>query len=133
MKLALAAGIYHDRLNDAEAGKVADEKRITLANSIEKEARRLNKLTSTFLDFASLRSGRVPLKLMTFSPRLLLKVFEVSEIKASEKSIQIHLEAPDNLPKITADREKLKQVLLNLLGNAVKYNRENGKVWLRFG
>lgn len=112
--------------------KVADEKCITLANSIEKEARRLNKLTSTFLDFASLESGRVPLKLMTFSPRLLLKeCLKLIEIKASEKSIQIHLEAPDNLPKITADREKLKQVLLNLLGNAVKYNRENGKVWLR--
>jgi signal transduction histidine kinase len=48
--------------------------------------------------------------------------------KAQETSIQIRVDIPNDMPLMEADRDKIKQVLLNLTSNAIKYNRPNGSV-----
>jgi two-component system phosphate regulon sensor histidine kinase PhoR len=48
--------------------------------------------------------------------------------KAQETNIQIRVDVPNEMPLMEADRDKLKQVLLNLLSNSIKYNRPNGSV-----
>jgi two-component system phosphate regulon sensor histidine kinase PhoR len=101
---------------------IASEQRVRLAQTIQNETQRLNELSSIFLDLASLESGRASLHLSSF---------QLSQIKAAEKGIQIILEVPETLPELEADRDKLKQVILNLLSNAVKYNCSQGRVWLR--
>ena len=53
------------------------------------------------------------------------------ESKAEEDRIQIRVIEPDNETGIEADRDKIKQVILNLLSNALKYNRPNGSVILK--
>ena len=109
------------------------EQRQTLASTISTETQRLNELATIFLDFTRLESGRATLRLTRFNPiELFSECIAVAQIKAAEKGIEIHLEA-DSLAEIEADRDKLKQVLLNILNNAVKYNRPNGHVWLRAG
>ena len=50
--------------------------------------------------------------------------------KADEEKVKICIEAPDGLPDFEADRDKIKQVILNLLSNGIKYNRPNGSVTL---
>lgn len=111
---------------------IAPEQRIRLAQTIQQETQRLNELASLFLDLASLESGRASLHYTKFPPASLLdECQQVAQIKASEKGIQVHLEIPEPLPDLEADRDKIKQVLLNLLNNAVKYNREQGQVWIR--
>jgi two-component system phosphate regulon sensor histidine kinase PhoR len=47
--------------------------------------------------------------------------------------VEIHLHADDYLPPVGCDREGLKQVLVNLLRNAIKYNRQGGRVDLSLG
>ena len=47
---------------------------------------------------------------------------------AIEKSITFHVDCSPGLPGLEADRDKIKQVLINLLNNAIKYNQHTGSV-----
>jgi signal transduction histidine kinase len=108
------------------------EPRVKMAQTISQESQRLNELVSVFLDLSRMESGRTALRLTAFAPRSLLEECrQVAHIKAQEKNITILLEIPEFLAEIDADRGKLKQALLNLLNNAVKYNRPDGKIWIR--
>lgn len=94
---------------------------------MQSETERLIQLTSEFLDLARLESGRIQLDLQTFAvEKLLQECIDVVQAQASDHSVTIHASL---LPfNASADRAKIKQVLLNLLTNAVKYNREGGRV-----
>jgi signal transduction histidine kinase len=108
------------------------EPRIQLAQTINQETVRLNDLVTVFLDLSSLESGRTTLRLSSFDPYTLLQeCLQVAQIKAGENDIEIQLVVPELLNELNADRGKIKQALLNLLNNAVKYNHPQGKVWLR--
>ena len=62
---------------------------------------------------------------------LVKELFEFFEIKASEKNIKLVLETKLETLFITADKEKINQVLLNLISNAIKYGKNGGHVILR--
>ena len=59
---------------------------------------------------------------------LLYEARDVMMSKAQETNIQIRVDVPNDMPLMEADRDKIKQVLLNLTSNAIKYNREGGSV-----
>jgi signal transduction histidine kinase len=108
------------------------EQRDQIINNIHNETMRLNALASSFLDLARLESGRVQFRKTTFSiADLMYECKDVMASKAVEDNIQIRVESPEGLPLLEADRDKIKQVLLNLISNAIKYNRPNGTVMLR--
>jgi signal transduction histidine kinase len=105
------------------------EQRDQIVNNIHNETIRLNSLASSFLDLARLESGRVQFRKSRFSVAdLLYEVRDVMMTKAQETDIQIRVDVPHDLPLLEADRDKIKQVMLNLVSNAVKYNRPNGSV-----
>ncbi len=108
------------------------EQRDQIINNIHNETMRLNALASSFLDLARLESGRVQFRKTTFSiADLMYECKDVMASKAMEDNIQIRVESPEGLPLLEADRDKIKQVLLNLISNAIKYNRPSGTVMLR--
>ncbi len=53
--------------------------------------------------------------------------------KAEESRISIDIKIPSDMPIVTGDRDKLKQVIMNLVSNAIKYNRPGGKVIIGAG
>jgi signal transduction histidine kinase len=59
---------------------------------------------------------------------LLYEVRDVMMTKAQETNIQVRVDVPHDMPVLEADRDKIKQVILNLVSNAIKYNRPNGSV-----
>ena len=100
-----------------------------IVNNIHNETLRLNSLASSFLDLARLESGRVQFRKTRFSSAdLIYEVRDVMMTKAQETDIQIRVDVPGDMPLLEADRDKIKQVLLNLVSNAIKYNRPNGSV-----
>jgi len=112
--------------------EISQEQRDQIINNIHNETLRLNALASSFLDLARLESGRVHFRRTVFSVAdLLFECKDVMASKADEKHIQIRVEPPGGLPTLEADRDKIKQVLLNLLSNGIKYNRPHGSVILR--
>ena len=105
------------------------EQRNQIVNNIHNETLRLNSLASSFLDLARLESGRVQFRKTRFSlADLLYEARDVMMSKAQETSIQVRVDVPHDMPLLEADRDKVKQVLLNLTSNAIKYNRPNGSV-----
>jgi len=62
---------------------------------------------------------------------LLKEVVELMKGEALERRVTLEMEAQDGLPLIYADREDMTRVVTNLLDNAIKYNRKDGKVFVR--
>lgn len=118
-----------------QRSNVPEAQRIALAQTIQSETQRLNEMASSFLDMARLESGRSEFHLTAFDAgKLLCECCEMIRGRAEERQIKLEIETQSDLPLLTADRDKIKQVLLNLLTNAVKYNRTGemirARAWL---
>lgn len=108
---------------------IPESQRISLAQTVHTEAKRLNDLSSNYLDLARLESGRLQFSQTHIDPDALLREScEIVQSMAAERAIKLELQIPPGLPLVNADRDKIKQVLLNLLCNAVKYNRQGGSI-----
>ncbi len=109
--------------------QLSPEQREQTVAAIETEARYLNELTTTFLDLARLESGRAQFERTEFDLREVAEeVVQLFAMKAKERNIQIEVDFPADFPKVRADRNKIKQVMVNLVSNAVKYNRPGGRI-----
>lgn len=84
-------------------------------------------LVNDVLDFAKLGSDRIELHPSTFEAEALLRsVCELLSPRAREKGIEIAWAAPAGIGQLLADEGRLRQILLNFAGNAVKFTKEGG-------
>jgi signal transduction histidine kinase len=91
------------------------------------ETERLIRMTSEFLDLARLESGRMRIDIAPFEvEKLARECMNVVQPQAASRGVSFEMELEPFV--VDADRGKIKQVLLNLMTNAIKYNRENGRV-----
>jgi signal transduction histidine kinase len=109
--------------------ELPEAQRQELVATLQRETSRLSTLTTGFLDMVKLEAGRMPFTAERFDlAALITECVEVMRPQAAEQGVSISSQAPADLPWLESDRGKLKQVLLNLLNNALKYNRPNGRV-----
>lgn len=99
-----------------------------------KNVDRLQTIINDLETISRLESGDSLLELRSFDIRKLVEeVFEELEIKAAARNVSlIFKEGAQQGFKVKADREKVHQVLLNLVHNAIKYGRNNGYIKLSF-
>jgi two-component system OmpR family sensor kinase len=101
-------------------------------DTIEDEADRLTRLVGNLLLEAQAESGKLPLY---FAPveldTLLLEVFKEMRVLARER-VSIKLTEIDQIV-VSGDRDRLKQVLINLVSNAINYTPRGGEVYLSLG
>ncbi len=100
------------------------------ANSAE----RLNTLVNDLLEISKLESGNLEMNFATFDICELTKeVFEVYLPHAEKRSIQLKLKEGCDRPfMVLADKNRIRQVLNNLIANAINYGNENGVTMLGF-
>jgi two-component system sensor histidine kinase BaeS len=93
------------------------------------EADRLQHLVADLLELSRVESGNIELERKAVSPKQLLDTL-VSRLgmQFEEKAVQLDLQLPDILPLVYADENRIGQVLINLVGNALQYTPEGGKV-----
>jgi signal transduction histidine kinase/ActR/RegA family two-component response regulator len=103
-----------------------------LLRDVYESAQHLLGIVNDILDIAKIEAGKLKLELARVPLRPLFdQVLMVVQVQAQEKELQLVDEsAPAELPAVRADENRLRQVLINLLGNAVKFTEE-GWVTLR--
>jgi signal transduction histidine kinase len=106
---------------------IPEETKAQFAETIHREATRLGKMVNDFLDWARLESGRVRFtQAQVDMCRLVNETVQVIEPQAQERGIRIEKSIPGESMVVTGDEARLKQVLVNLASNGVKYNRDDG-------
>jgi signal transduction histidine kinase len=101
-------------------------------SSIDQEAGRLTRLVGGLLLLVQAESGSVSLNIRPVElDTLLLEVFQEMKVLAGEK-LKLHLTDIDQV-LVNGDRDRLKQVLLNLVANAIQYTPQGGDVFLSLG
>jgi signal transduction histidine kinase len=106
--------------------KQIDEESLT---SIDQEAGRLTRLVGGLLLLAQAESGKLSLSLRPVElDVLLVEVFQEMRVLAGAK-VRVHLKEIDQL-QVNGDRDRLKQVLLNLSANAIQYTPQDGDVFI---
>lgn len=110
-------------------GGLSDEKiNMVFLKKAAKNVERLNTIIEDLQVIARLESGELPLDLIAFDIKALaIEVFEELEFKAQKRGIQLSFKlGADTHFKVKADREYLRQVLVNLINNAIKYGNDGG-------
>ncbi|MBN1384346.1 MAG: response regulator [Elusimicrobia bacterium] len=102
-------------------GPVSDSQR-ELLTIVKNNTLRLIKLISDLLDLSKIESGRIEMEIM---PRNIIDIIKntISEIKslADQKQITLSFNSPEQLPEVCCDEDRIKQVLINIIGNAIKF------------
>ena len=100
---------------------------------IQKAGRHLLALINEVLDVARVDAGRVALSLEpVLAEEVVREVLDLSGPIASQAGVRLHPPSGGGLTRYAyADRQRLMQVLLNLVTNAIRYNRAGGEVWVR--
>lgn len=106
--------------------------RIRLIENMIRATNTLEARLSELLDMAKMEilGFKMTFELLDIRPLLQNKVSEFLPI-VSEKGQSLTLDIPPSVPMVRADRQRLEQILLNLLTNATKFTREGGTIQLR--
>jgi signal transduction histidine kinase len=116
--------ILEKTYGDVTAGQAQGLKRV------EANAKNLLDIINNILDYSKLAAGRMPVYWETCDvSALVAEVTETMESLSREKKLRLTAEAAPGL-RVRTDKTKLKQVLINLVGNALKFTRE-GSVTVR--
>jgi signal transduction histidine kinase/ActR/RegA family two-component response regulator len=121
-----AIGGFSELLTLSELG--SDERQ--WASTIHKASRHLTSLVDDVLDLSRIESGNISVSLEPVPLRPLIDdVLELAEPLAERRQVRLHVPVFGAGPGYAfADHQRLKQVVINLVVNAIKYNRENGEV-----
>src|SRR4051812_26984959 len=119
---------FVDLLREGVYGDLAP-RQVKPVERIEASANHLRHLVDQVLDLAKMAAGRLEIHTETIDLRpFVLDVASEIESLVSEKSLSLSLVMGAALPRIKTDPTHLRQILMNLLGNAVKYTDEGGIV-----
>ena len=121
---------YVETLHDM-GDQLSEEDRRDFLGIANSETDRLTRLVNDVLDLSRLESSRS----LAFAPIEVRPGLEQTlrsyQLNASDKKVKLSLEADPDLPDILGNWDLLLQVLDNLVGNALKFNREGGQLMIR--
>lgn len=118
-------------MSDGKAGMVNEKQKNILAR-VERQSKQLTALINDMLDISRIEAGRIQMDQKPVS-MLEVAIQRIEEIlpQADAKSIRLQLSAPESLPTLIGDEARLGQVFTNLIGNAIKFTPDNGKITVK--
>jgi len=116
----------------AQWAELSADTQSEIADTFTQNLERLETLVADWLESARLEAGAVRLH---FQPvnlvRIAQAVIDALSSLAARKQQEITLQTDPSLPPVRGDRQRLEQVLSNLLGNAIKFSPSNSKIGVR--
>jgi len=111
---------------DVLASSGLNEQQIGYVKSIQSGSRNLLSLINDILDLSKIEAGKLNIQLdKVYIKQLLKDLLQVFSISAEEKGLVLTLDIDDSVPEaIVSDEVRLRQILFNLVNNAVKFTRE---------
>ncbi len=99
---------------------------------MEKEIDNMTQLVRELLELSRIESGKVPFNLKPVSPNdLVARAVERMQLQAERAGLTLRQELAEGLPNVLADAERIEQVLVNLLHNAIKFTPAGGEIVAR--
>jgi len=119
---------FSEMMASGIAGELAPAQR-EYAHLIHRSGRHLTDVVQMLLDMSRLEAGKLELQIGSFQPDALLEpCLQIVDGMARQKSIRLATDVPRLLPALVADERACRQVLINLVANAVKFSGENSLV-----
>jgi signal transduction histidine kinase len=117
---------------DKRAGPLTETQEEFLGDSL-RSARHLLALINDILDLEKIAAGHVVLSPEPLDLHLLIEetVHELSILAAVDKKVRLSTELDERVRRVVLDRQKTKQILINLLTNAIKFTPDGGRVIVR--
>jgi two-component system phosphate regulon sensor histidine kinase PhoR len=96
---------------------------------IDRQARRLARLLDDLISLSDLERGNTALQLESLeAPNVIGEAAELMKVAAGREGVQLEVQCGDELPRLVGDHDRLHQVMVNLLDNAIKYTPRGGHV-----
>ncbi|NRA35569.1 MAG: HAMP domain-containing histidine kinase [Polyangiaceae bacterium] len=119
---------YSEMLSEGIAGDMTDEQ-TEFVRTIHEKGEQLLELISSLLDLSKLESGTLQMRRLEVNIGGVIKdVVATLTPTAIKKNVRLKQEVGDDLPSLSADGPRLRQVLVNLTENAIKFTPANGVV-----
>ena len=113
----------------------AEDRRVTTRRQLDvirRSANRANRLISDLLDVARIQAGGMAVEPVPVeAASLVQEAMEAATPLASGKKLTLQRELPEDLPSVCSDRDRVLQVFGNLIGNAIKFTPEGGRITIR--
>ncbi len=123
---------YADMLLDPN---LPPEAELSAIQSIRRNGAHLLRILDDILDLAKVEAGKVVLEPSTYAPwQLIQEMRSLLQVRADERAIRLECRAATSLPgRVLVDPTRLRQVLINLVGNALKFSQPGGMVQVEIG
>ena len=106
-----------------------NETQVKFLSMAERNITRLMNILNDLLSLSRIESGKMKMKFEELDLRAIIKFILASfQAQADGKSIALGMEVPEKVPAVYGDHEKVEQILTNLIGNAVKFTPEGGRI-----
>ncbi len=122
---------YTSLIREGSAGEIKDEQKEML-KTVSRNTTRLARIVTDLLDLSRIAERRIFLNRQPFSIQQLIE-----EITAEQKpSLQkrghvLSLDIQNDIPEINADQDRVAQIIINLIGNSIKYTPDKGRIGIK--
>jgi signal transduction histidine kinase len=124
---------YNSMIEESALERLTAEERGLLRESLS-ACKRLLRLVNSMLDLSQIQSGKIRLQMSVAdlgqSLRAVVKLFEA---EAHRRKLRMELEIDNSIPQIEMDTERIEQVFVNLVSNALKYTDSDGLISISGG
>ena len=119
---------YNSMVAESLHDRATSEEKDLLSESVT-ACQRLIRLVNSMLDMTQIESGKLRMDFSdTDLASLINNVVSLFQAEASKKDIHLGLEVPARMPRLLLDADRIEQVVINLIGNALKFTGVGGKV-----
>ncbi len=122
---------YVDLIREGRGGDISEAQR-TMLDTVSRNATRLARIVTELLDISRIEENRLVLERVPVSlATIITQIAEEQAPYLESRGHHLALEIAEDLPPVSGDPDRLSQVIINLLGNAIKYTPDQGHIRIR--
>ena len=119
---------FSDVMFDGLTGELGPKQKNYMKH-ISDSGHHLLNLINDILDISKVEAGKMELHIDMLNMKTVIDdIVAMTQTLTSRKNISVNVDVQENMPTLRADRSKIKQIMYNLMGNAIKFTDDGGKI-----